>query len=328
MATLAGLPLLISDHLPLVDLICFSICNRRLLELSMRQISRLHSTPDDKFSILIRLERDLPEYFACDICNILHQYDGSETFGLSGVADERTCQLPCVRTGGWFGSSFTMRTHWFPYYSASHLSFLQLKLAMRRFYYGPRYDIISLFSKEAQICPKPLGLCIRIQDIVLVKTRDYLTFPIITWLGPLPNLEQCAHYHLLTLIRPVMGSLHGGGTASFAHTCHKCNTDSQIELVGFDSKIAVIMTRWLNLGPGLTKDDLFWKSHVWLGRPDRDGSKRSPRLWFEDMASQSFEDLRSLNLSYLRNEQYKKVMSVIAGRNVWYISYKKPSKKR
>ncbi|KAJ5486591.1 hypothetical protein N7530_000891 [Penicillium desertorum] len=88
------------------------------------------------------------------------------------------------------------------------------------------------------------------------------------------------------------------------------------------------MTRWLNLGPGLTKDDLLWKGHVWLGPPDGDGSKRSPRLWFEDMAPQSFEDLRSLNLSYLRDEQYENVMSVIPGRNIWYISYKQPSKKR
>jgi hypothetical protein len=103
------------------------------------------------------------------------------------------------------------------------------------------------------------------QDIVLVKTRDYLTFPIATWLGPLPNFEQCVHYHLLTLIRPVMESLHDGETASFAHTCHKCNTDSQIELVEFDSKIAAIMTRWLNLDPGLTKDDLSYCGRVMSG---------------------------------------------------------------
>ncbi|KAJ5283221.1 hypothetical protein N7505_001201 [Penicillium chrysogenum] len=116
-----------------------------------------------------------------------------------------------------------------------------------------------------------------------------------------------------------MESLHDGETASFAHTCHKCNTDSQIELVEFDSKIAAIMTRsW----PYERRPILLWKSHVWLGPPDGYGPKRSPRLWFEDMAPQSFEDSRSLNLSYLRDEQYKNVMSVIPGRNIWYISYK------
>lgn len=93
------------------------------------------------------------------------------------------------------------------------------------------------------------------------------------------------------------------------------------------------MTRWLNLGPGLTKEDPLWKTHVLGGIPrrrlDEDDLEESPRLCFEDMAPQSFEDLRSRNLSYLRDQQYKNVMPFIAaGLNVWYISYKEPSKKR
>lgn len=363
MTTLAGLPpellLSISDFLPPVDLICFSLCNHRLLELSLRQINRLPPlTQDDKLSILTRLERDLPGYFACDVCNLLHRYDGSESFGLSGLPHQRTCRLPCVRVPGWdqwFGPSSILKTHSLSSYSPGRLSFLQLKLAMKRFHYGPRSGIstdslsytqvrhdppqsvpdrISLFSREAQICPEPLGLHIRMQDIVLVRTRDQLIFDTSNWDDP---CEICTHFSLLRLITPIVESLHNGEKASFAHNCYLCNTDAQIEIGEFDSKIALIMTRWVNLGPGLTQEDPLWKTHVsWPDPPcwklDGDDPEHflteSPRLCFEDMAPQSFEDLRSRNLSYLRDQQYKKVMPFIAGLNLWHISYKEPSKRR
>jgi hypothetical protein len=69
--THAGFPpeliLSISDFLPVLDLNCLSMCNHRLLQISLKQISRLPSlTQDDKLLLLDRLERDLPGYFACD----------------------------------------------------------------------------------------------------------------------------------------------------------------------------------------------------------------------------------------------------------------------
>lgn len=247
-------------------------------------------------------------------------------------------------------------------HSPNHLSFRQLKLAMRRFYYGPRSgistdslsytqvrqypiqsirpDIISLFSTEAQICPKHLGLCIRMHDIVLVRTLDDLILdPGREWgSDPLYTLEVCAHCHLLTLITPIVEFLHYGEKTSIAYTCYKCNTDSKVEIGGFDSKIALIMTRWVNLGPGLAKDDLLWKTHVRFTeyprpRLDENDTERLvmgvPRFCFEDMAPQSFEDLQSRNLSYLRDQKYKTPMPFIAaGLNVWYMSCKEPPKKR
>lgn len=186
MHTLAGLPpelfLLISGFLSVVDITCLSLCNRRFRELSLRQIiGQSPLTKHEKLSVLNKLERDSPEYFACDICHVLHRYDGSESFGLSGLHQERTCRLPCV--DGWFSYAFTLH---YRYNWSYRLSFLQLKLAMRRCYYGPRAgistdslsytqvrqfppDMISLFSQEAEIYPKLPGLHLRIQDIVLVK---------------------------------------------------------------------------------------------------------------------------------------------------------------
>lgn len=226
---------------------------------------------------------------------------------------------------------------------------------MRRFYYGSRSgisidslsytqsvhpDMVSLFSTEAQICPKHLGLCIRMQDIVLLRTRDELIFRPgrRSDSNPLYTLEVCAHFGLLTLTTPVVESLHDGEKASFTHTCYRCDTHSQIEIGEFESKITLVMTRWVNLGPCLTKEDLLWKTHVWFpgyprARLDEDDSEdlltRIPRLCFEEKAPQSFEDLQSRNLSYLRDQQHKNVMPFIAaGINVWYMSYKDPSKKK
>lgn len=233
---------------------------------------------------------------------------------------------------------------------------------MRRVYYGPKSgistdslsytqvrhypmqpvhpDILSLFSIEAQACLEPLGLHLRMQDILLVRARDDLIFRWSRWKSnPLYRVVPCIHHNLLRLISPIMEFLHDGEEASFAHTCHKYNTDSHIVIGEFDSKIAVIMTRWINLGPGLTKQDPLWNAH--LIRPaflrerlDRDHPEQfltaqSPRLCFEETAPQSFEELRSRNLSYLKDQQYKNGLPFIAGEpNFWYISYKEPSKKK
>lgn len=369
MTTLSGLPLelllSISDYLPLVDLICLSFCNRRLHEVTTRrQTNRLSSlTQEDKLMVLTRLEKDLPEYFACAVCNLLHRYDGSESFGLSGLPHEQTSQLPCVqidesdkrfgyRPDKWFGAWRTLWTHPLFNYTLYRLFFLQVKLAMRRFYYGPRSGIstdalsytqvhqrpdkTSLFSTEAQICPKPLGLYIRMQDIVLVRTRDELLDLPKIWMSR--SFLICFHYRLDEMITPIVESAHHP-EASFANTCDECGLSFQIEIGEFDSKIALIMTRWVNLGPGLTQEDLMWRTPVYsfMGgsrrRFDRDAlealphipTTRSPRLYFEDIAPQPLQNLRSRNLSYLKDQQYTIVMPFLAVGNFWHISYKEPS---
>ncbi len=197
---LPELLLSISDFLSVVDLICWSICNHRLRELSLRQINRQSPlTQYEKLAVLNRLERDSPEYFACDICNVLHRYDGSESFGLSGLRHKRTCPLPCVDE--WFRISSILKTHSTPRYMLNQLSFLQLKLAMKQFYYSPRSgisteslsytqvrqfppDVVSLFSMEAQIYPELPGLHVRMQDILIVSaTPDELVISLHNFSG-------------------------------------------------------------------------------------------------------------------------------------------------
>lgn len=130
------------------------------------------------------------------------------------------------------------------------------------------------------------------------------------------TFEICVHADLHCKIK----SLHRGEKAS--STCPLCNTDCQIEIGEFDSKIAVVMTRWVSLGPVLTTEDPLWKAHVYgprerRARLDAEHLAHSPRLCFEGEAPESFEDLRSRNLSYLKDHHYKRVMPCIAELNLY-----------
>ncbi|KAJ6015971.1 hypothetical protein N7540_010562 [Penicillium herquei] len=360
--TLAELPtemiLCISDFLPLIDLICFSLCNHRLRAIIQRKTGECQWTPthDDKLVFLTRLERDSPAYFACDVCNVLHQFDGSESFGLSGTCNQQTCQLPCVQSGKWFSVPFVMDAHMRFDHSLCRLSFLQIKLAMRRFYYGPSAGISTdslsytqvrdygerflvdseslwLFSIEATICPKPLGLYIRMQDIVMVKCwKDlfYLTYPN---RSPIYAFRLCRHMRFYQYIALWVASfLRGEATneiRSSEERCARCDVDYHVKAFEFDSHPTIIVTRWLNLGVGLTRDDPSWKLQAcpyW--RTDEElleiKENVSPRLCFETMGFRSLEELNSHNLKYLRDEKYKEKMQFSSWKDQNHFRYGRP----
>lgn len=374
MTTLAGLApellLSISDFLPLVDLYCFSVCNHRLygLRLLSRQMNPWPPlTPDDKFSILTRLERDIPPYFACKSCNLLYRYDGSERFGLSGFYPERTCQLPCVqhslRPKHWFSTWDTLAIHQLEYLCIQKMSFLHLKLAMRRFYYGPESGISTgslsytqvteypgwptkngvtwLFSREAQICTKPIGLYLRVQDILLFSEwRDLIDKPYATHFDP---LVLCPHDTTFRQwITHILRS-HDTREKGFLDksrifvVCNVRNIVCDIELCEIDSQKVLVITRWLNLGPGLDEEDPLWKIHTYSPcvprlhcgfDPDYSAEAQCPRCRFEETAPRSFKDLRLRNLSYLRDKQYRRIMGHAYGWNTWHGPFREPSTNR
>lgn len=112
-------------------------------------------------------------------------------------------------------------------------------------------------------------------------------------------------------------------------TCDKCNTDSRIEICEYGSDLALVITTWINLGPGLTPDDPRWKAHCDSSEPrkwtlDLNDRKDSPRVCFENASPRSLEALRSCNLSYLKDQQYKKVMRrIYLGKRIWYLPNKR-----
>lgn len=352
-----------------VDLVCLCLCNHRLHTL-FRKNYRSPTLRSDRLSIFLRLERDLPEYFACDVCNFLHRYDGSESFGISGLVHRRSSQLPCVRKvfsrqaeciGG---SSISIRTHRDFAHSFNRVSFLHIKLAMRRYWYGshsginidslaytqvlehshPWQEFQSsssvcqntrvLSSIEAQICPEPLGVHLRMQDIVLYDLWQDSKVEYAPEAHPMWPFEICLHTPL-ELKASDIESVYNGERSSFSFTCPRCNTVSLIEFRRIDSRLALVMTRWIDVGTGILREDPLWKIHVYTcddgTMPDELPSSlmlQSPRKCFENTTTLSLKDLRSRNMSYLRGNRYKKGRPFIYEKSnrFWHISYKEPLK--
>lgn len=140
----------------------------------------------------------------------------------------------------------------------------------------------------------------------------------------------CAHVSSLKqekLLDTVVNAyIDGKESPSSTHKCKKCNTDSLIEVCKSGSGLALVLTTWINLGPGLTPDDPRWKvlsvacrdEGVTLGLNDQ---KPSPRACFEKASPRSLEALRSCNLSYLKDQRFKKIMShdQSGSTGVWYL---------
>lgn len=157
-------------------------------------------------------------------------------------------------------------------------------------------------------------------------------------------MEICSHLGLKH-IHEAVNHLLDSHKPSSAALCRICMTDYQIELTKVDhnGQSALVITRGINLGLGLSQQDPLWQAH---SLPDfalpsehrgswilPDDYEFSPRSCFEHAASQSFKVLRTRNLSYLHDEQYKDVLSTSpwsgrASRRLWFCLYKEPQNTR
>ncbi|KAJ5730817.1 uncharacterized protein N7483_005325 [Penicillium malachiteum] len=205
---------------------------------------------------------------------------------------------------------------------------------MRRFYYGPSAGIstdtlshtqvrsyeeddlddsesLRLFSVEAKIRPKPLGLYVRMQDIMMPLAE------VDSWeelhrlndkyrhkgLSSIESLLICQHMRVSKVIRPWvdLNVLPGDQTVnkpeiwSSENRCDICNVDYHVKACVIDSHPTYIVTRCLNLGLGLTMDDPSWKLQTcpdWKTdtEPLNTEGNISPRLCFETTGCPSLED--------------------------------------
>lgn len=134
----------ITDLLPPNDILCLSMYNRRLfMALNRNKNTFPRPIGGDKRQLLHRIERDLPHHFMCHCCIILHEFDGPEDFGLKSMPVMSRCRLPCVINYLWREDGLQMQVHNFSLHTDYCLSFLHLRLAMKRFYHGPRSGITT-----------------------------------------------------------------------------------------------------------------------------------------------------------------------------------------
>lgn len=362
--TLAGLPLelllSITRLLPLDDWICLALCNRGLYAIFDQRTNAARMSKRDNLPVLRRLERDLPNYFLCYVCYVLHRYDGTECIGLSGSrSEQKRWFLPCFVEMQKHRKDLRLKEYQaFAWRSEHNIYFLNVQLAMKRFYYGEKFGIgtealshtqaqthpakssypkiTSLLSIDAQIYSKKPGLCLRKQHIMFVYgTRPDLLLSRCDANSidePPRVMFICAHVLSLKqaklLDTAVNAHIDGKKSPRSTHKCKKCNTDYLIEVCGYGSDLALVLTTWVNLGTGLTPDEPRWKvlsvanqdEDMKLGLNDQ---KDSPRACFEKASPRPLEALRSCNLSYLKNQRFKQIMSqkrkAGGGQGIWYL---------
>ena len=372
--TLLELPnellLSVADFLSWCDVTCFSLCCRGLFHTYFRK-RFMRPSRTDKLLLLQRLEQDLPSYFTCHGCQLLHKFDASQ----DPKVDMPLYNFAFRCREKWWKSSDLDPQHSPNYFlnrqkyldlildfqrflSFNHyqdvdynLYFTHVQLVMRAFHRGPQFgispenlfytqvrtnpkrsdqpEITSLFSIDAQICSQPPGLIIRIQQILFVAgcKRSLLFYnPKYEYIDPnIPGRPQpgwyiCAHISdndLAPLVNSIVAA-HFVGDAALpsTHYCDWCGTYFCIDLCKCGEDLAFTITRWINLGAGLTPDDPNWAKHS-LGEVDSvehrsdnlrtvpRGNITNARSYFEDA---SLQRLRDCNISYLKNQRYREVM--------------------
>lgn len=330
--TLNGLPaeliLSISTFLKPIDLLCFSLCSRWISTVLDGQRRKLRYAPE-RFQLLLRLDRDLPDQFVCHECYLLHKYNESRDFRLPHPFDFRP-QYQCI-TRDKHHKLLLHQT------DSGHVTyefyFIHLQLAMKRFYYGPVAGIstdslftvevaqsirtTTLFCCEARICCQPPALHLRVQDILLFHNNDEMKW----WEEPtVRNLLICHHQShgklFALMIDLSVKFFRAKKDVEFSNLCDKCNTEYQVELRAFNGKLAVIITRWIDLGRGIKPIDSRWTVHAqWIPKNyctslEPNDMSHSPRAAFEDACGErnSLDYLRSRNLAYLKDRNYEKIM--------------------
>ncbi|CAG8393582.1 unnamed protein product [Penicillium salamii] len=331
----------IADFIQPNDVLCFSLCDHRIFSLLReRQAPRLGRSAT--LELLQRLERDLPHHFVCYRCITLHHcYRASDLNTMSWSCSEY--QLPCIANFARGSLIFILKIHQASSHTNYDFTFLHLQLVMKRFSCGLRYGntpeklshiqvresldprCTTLFSIEAKVCTSPLGLYLRIQDIVLFKyqVEDFFDYPNIYDDGRPPHVFMiCAHlpfFEMKKLINPFLPAYKQvPSPIRLEGTCEKCNTDFLLQLQEFDGHSAFIVTRWMNLGRGLTPEDPLWTIQSLQSRsasdlrwhrlgPELEDMNWSPRRSYESASGDWVQEtLLSRNLSSLKGKRYRR----------------------
>lgn len=129
------------------------------------------------------------------------------------------------------------------------------------------------------------------------------------------------------MVEPLLPAhIQGVSFSQLDGNCDKCNTDFLLEIRDYCGHLALIITRWINLGTGLSHDDWFWKirsreSYYGDGLAREQDMTWSPRVSYENLSGDwPREALLSRNLSYFKNESYKRVMeTTIWAPDSWFL---------
>ncbi|KAJ5903407.1 hypothetical protein N7504_005790 [Penicillium tannophilum] len=207
----------------------------------------------------------------------------------------------------------------------------------------------SLISVEARVCPAAPGptLCLRIQEIAQASRENIgRIFPLAaqktttmevcqhikvysTRYEPGPRgTDGMEHFDPFNIITSLIAQYSSGADDHpvQCRTCRICGINWKLELrVSQDEKdIFLVFTRWLDLGPGLSREDWQWKIHHHYLELDvlEDLELLNARSRFETesiQTSPSEEALFHRNAAFLEQQKYRKMMTRW-GASKWYLA--------
>ncbi|PKY08570.1 hypothetical protein P168DRAFT_19095 [Aspergillus campestris IBT 28561] len=190
-------------------------------------------------------------------------------------------------------------------------------------------NMMILFSAEARICSTPPALCMRTQDIAVVTRHN------------LPRLWPCRENGPMSVCRhiptfdPGFDDILASQIRHYCSTtsppvpadqgsCDKCNTSWQLEIRTLDETHAsLILTIWMDLGPGLSVEDPQWKYRLFNVPPSLSAKHEivDSRLRFERDSVQARspnalpeDEMYHRNMSLLEGKRYQTVMTPVDGR--------------
>lgn len=323
----------IVDFLSPQDVAALALCSKAFRNaLGNSHWTSLSQTEREAF--LKSLARDWPSYYFCHNCRSLHPLRLLKPPApRNWTADRGVCVDMVGDMATW--EYFRAISFHIPNYK---LSFSHVQLAMARHYQGPKYGIpvhalgftgvqicrpwrerlTILTSMEARVCSQPTSLCLRSQLWTVLLPHQ----PAIDTLSQMPlcihlyaDSPELSSYIKLQVsegpdnLKNLENILQN--TPSPVLICRLCRVHFQVEMcdLGEDGK-AVVVTKWLDTGAGLTPDDPNWQifGYVGLNSPHGHPEAKGVDSRFEDLPGLSKQSLLSLNASYLRRRRYEKVM--------------------
>ena len=327
---------MIALQLPLPDAANFALINRRLsMLLGPTYWPRLRTDaviPGHREQFLNTFARDLPSWFFCQLCSQLHPVDRVDS---PGPFDQPSNLLRCEEAGlgGLLdphpvGSS---HSYW--------ILFHHLQLVMRRHYLGPGYGISTndlsfvqvnevgqselmertktLFSVEARVCTEPARLCLHIQSWTVLHTNVLeVAVERAKCVGVCihQDAEEGEMFQLIvSSLEEYLTGLEGPREPK-RRICRRCQLLYQLEvLTAGNDGLAIVITKWLDLGSGLTPLDPKWRFlSEYAPRADgidHAGDAERCRLDFEKEEGLKHHGITLRNASYLSKKQFRKTMN-------------------
>jgi hypothetical protein len=325
---------MIIEYLSPADLACLALCNHTLLSrLGTGSLMLPHEDNEKHRELfLTRLAQDLPPYFLCYPCSRLHL---SKYVDPPGPAFQPRRRLRCHYIDPGESLWESVKAH--KRSSLYRFRFVHLQLAMKRHYHGCQHgisteslafsevrsscdgdELTTLLSVDARVCPqdRQASLCLRVQHWAMLD--DSMDQKLL--LSKMQFMLICDH---LEVDDPKIIQIINESRPSQLElfTCRSCNVDFQLEIRECgDRALALVITKWLDLGSGLTPKDPRWRAHLgWDEGAEIDAFRRPGeiRRRFEKEHELSQDALSRLNESYLVARNFKTRMVCWPKNKTW-----------